>query len=193
MPRKREFDAEQALHDAMSVFWEKGYSATSIEDLVAATGVNRYGLYDVYDSKRELYLAALRRYDRTVITRAILELERPEAGLDAIHTVFNRILRRVRSGNAKFGCLMCNAAEEVAPFDEDVARQVSTYQRRLAKAFGKAVANAQANGDVPRGVDSAPTGRYLAGLIQGVSYLARSQAGTRAIEDFVRVGLRVLE
>jgi TetR/AcrR family transcriptional repressor of nem operon len=176
----------------MRVFWEKGYSATSVDDLVGATGVNRYGLYDVYQSKHGLFLAALKHYHRTVISQAIRELEQPGAGLGAIHAVFERIVRRARSGEAKLGCLLCNTAEEVAPFDTDVEREVAAFQRRLTRVFGRAVAVARKAGELPASADSRELGGYLAGLIQGASYLARSPAGSRAVEDFVRVGLRAL-
>ncbi len=177
----------------MHVFWTKGYSATSVEDLVEATGVNRYGLYDVWESKHGLFVAALEHYHRTVITESIRELEQPGAGLGAIHTVFDRILARTRTGNAQRGCLLCNTAEEVSPFDAESARVVSAFQRRLEQGFTKAIRSAQAAGDVPRDGDPTELGRYLAGLIQGASYLARSPAGPKRIADFVRVGLRVLE
>lgn len=192
MPRPREFDPEQALEDAMHVFWQKGYSATSVEDLVEATGVNRYGLYDVFESKHGLFLAALGHYRRTVITAAIRELEQPGTGLGAIRAVFERIIERARSGAAKYGCLLCNTAEEVAPFDKDSAREVSAYQRRLIRAFRRAVEVARQRGELPAGTAAAKVGGYLAGLIQGASYLARSPARAREIEDFVRVGLRIL-
>ncbi len=192
MPRTREFDPQKALQDATAVFWEKGYSATSVDDLVRATGVNRYGLYDVFASKHGLFLAVLRHYHRTVIAGAIFELEQPEAGLAAIHAVFERIIRRARSGQAKHGCLLCNTAEEVAPFDKEVAQEVSAFQRRLARAFTRAVAVARENGNLPAGTDAEELGRYLSGLIQGASFLARSPASARVVEDFVRVGLRVL-
>jgi TetR/AcrR family transcriptional repressor of nem operon len=177
----------------MGAFWEKGYSATSVEDLVTTTGVNRYGLYDVYGSKHGLFVAALEHYQRTVISRAIGELEQPGAGLAAIHAVFDRILGHVRSGKGKHGCLLCNTAEEVAPFDADAARVVSAFQRRLARGFERAVDVARAEGDISSDAAPRELGRYLAGLIQGASYLARSPAGPRQIEDFVRVGLRAIE
>lgn len=176
----------------MGVFWEKGWSATSVEDLVRATGVNRYGLYDVYGSKRGLFLAALRHYHRTVITEAIRELEEPAAGLEAIQAVFARIVGRARSGEGRFGCLLCNSAEEVAPFDEDVAAEVAAYQQRLATNFASAVRVARAAGAVGGDLDPDETGRFLAGLIQGASYLIRSPASAGEVEDFVRVGLRIL-
>lgn len=177
----------------MGAFWEKGYSATSVEDLVNATGVNRYGLYDVFGSKHGLFVAALEHYQRTVISQAIGELEQPGAGLDAIRTVFDRIVERIRAGEAENGCLLCNTAEEMAPFDPDAARVVSAFQGRLTNAFERAVAVAREEGDVPTDAKPRELGRYLAGLIQGTSYLARSPAGFDQIEDFVRVGLRALE
>ncbi len=192
MARPREFDPAKALDEAMHVFWKKGYTATSVEDLVEATGVNRYGLYDVFDSKRGLFLAALEYYRRTVVTEAIQELERPGASIAAIHAVFERIIRRARTGEAKYGCLLCNTAEEVAPFDPEAAREVTTYQRRLIKAFRAAVREAQHKGELTESIDPAEMGRYLAGLIQGASYLARSPSTNQEVEDFVHVGLRVL-
>lgn len=192
MPRPREFDPDQALEEAMHVFWRQGYEKTSVDDLVQATGVNRYGLYDVFGSKHGLFVAALERYRRSVISEAIRELEEPDAGLDAIRAVFERLVRRARSGEARDGCLLCNTAEEVAPFDADAAREVSRYQRQLVRRFRAAVEVAIQRGDVSPDLEPARVGRYLAGLIQGASYLARSPASARDVEDYVRVGLQVL-
>jgi len=60
--RPREYDRESALADAMSVFWRNGYAATSLDDLAAATGLNRPSLYAGFGDKRELYLETLRSY-----------------------------------------------------------------------------------------------------------------------------------
>ena len=62
MARTKEFDQEQALDAAMNLFWERGYEATSIQDLVEATGVQRQSLYDTFGSKHELFLQSLMRY-----------------------------------------------------------------------------------------------------------------------------------
>jgi len=60
--RPREYDPERALAEAMNVFWRNGYAATSLDDLSAATGLNRPSLYAGFGDKRELYLETLRRY-----------------------------------------------------------------------------------------------------------------------------------
>ena len=62
MARTREFNYDEALESATRLFWEKGYEATSIQDLVAATGVNRASLYETFGDKRELFRKALERF-----------------------------------------------------------------------------------------------------------------------------------
>src|SRR5450432_4342837 len=62
MARIKEFDPDVALERALDVFWEKGYEATSIADLVSATGVQRQSIYDTFGDKHRLFRAALDRY-----------------------------------------------------------------------------------------------------------------------------------
>ena len=65
MARPREFDIDQALDRAMGVFWEKGYEAASLQDLLKAMKIARVSLYKAFDDKRAIYLATLDRYDQT--------------------------------------------------------------------------------------------------------------------------------
>jgi len=61
MARPREFDLNEALQAAMLLFWERGYEATSIDDLLQQMGINRASLYGTLGQKRELFLKALRQ------------------------------------------------------------------------------------------------------------------------------------
>jgi AcrR family transcriptional regulator len=60
--RPRQYDPERALAKAAEVFWKQGYAGTSLDDLAAATGMNRPSLYGAFGDKRELYLRTLQRY-----------------------------------------------------------------------------------------------------------------------------------
>jgi len=62
MARPRQFNREESLKNAMVIFWEKGYEATSLNDLLEATGLARQSLYNTFGDKRGLFLASLRRY-----------------------------------------------------------------------------------------------------------------------------------
>ena len=74
--RPREYDPDRALASATRVFWKNGYAATSLDELAAATGMNRPSLYAGFGDKRELYLETLKRYrERTRAGVAQLRIE----------------------------------------------------------------------------------------------------------------------
>src|SRR6202011_688874 len=62
----KQFDRDEVLDRAMAAFWTRGYEATSIDDLVQATGIGRGSLYGTFGDKRQLFLAALDHYWNTV-------------------------------------------------------------------------------------------------------------------------------
>ena len=62
MARTRSFDEDEVLDRAMALFWRKGFEATSIEELVSVSGINRASMYAVFGDKRRLFLAVLDHY-----------------------------------------------------------------------------------------------------------------------------------
>ena len=79
MPRPKAFDPDAALHKAMQVFWERGYEATSVDDLVQCMGINRFSLYSTFGGKHQLFVAALERYRDTIVADLVGELEQSAA------------------------------------------------------------------------------------------------------------------
>ena len=76
----------------MQVFWERGYEATSVQDLVQGMGINRFSLYSTFGSKHQLFVAALERYRDTIVADLVGELEQSAAGLAAIRQFFTRLV-----------------------------------------------------------------------------------------------------
>jgi TetR/AcrR family transcriptional repressor of nem operon len=62
MARPREFDLDDVIDKAMHVFWDTGFHATSLDDICAATRLNRSSLYSVFRDKRALFLRTIDRY-----------------------------------------------------------------------------------------------------------------------------------
>ena len=62
MARPHEFDMDVALDATMSAFWTKGYDATSMTDLVRATGLQKGSIYKAFDDKHDLFMKSLTRY-----------------------------------------------------------------------------------------------------------------------------------
>lgn len=110
MPRQKEFDPERVLEKAMGVFWEKGYHATSVRDLVERMGINRFSMYDTFGGKRQLFLAALDRYTRRTRDGMLGALERSDQGLPAIRQYLMSVVDEYSARSGWRGCLMINSA-----------------------------------------------------------------------------------
>ena len=89
MPRTRQFDRDGVVETAMNLFWLYGYDATSIQDLVDATGVERGSLYHAFNSKAGLFAAALDHYSGVHPAQTILgcpESDPPRATIERFFT-----------------------------------------------------------------------------------------------------------
>ena len=193
MARPRAFDPTSTLKKAMMVFWERGYFNTSIDDIVAATGVSRYGLYDIYESKRGLFLAALDHYYETIFAMMLSSVARPGASVKEIREYFDLLFSYAGKPAGWIGCLMCNSASEVAPFDPDVALRVKRFRVNATKAFRRALAHAAEKGELRRGIDPAKHADFLTGALQTVWVLARAGAGRKAITNHIEATLATLD
>ncbi len=75
--RPREFDREEALGQAMDLFWSQGYEATGVADLCDRMGLGRQSLYNTYGDKESLFAEALEHYDRVQLQPMVDALESP--------------------------------------------------------------------------------------------------------------------
>lgn len=192
MARTREFDPDTALQAAMQVFWRDGYYASSIEDLVEATGVSRYGLYSVYENKRGLFLAALDHYAAHVVRDMSNCLHEPDASLETIRSFVTSLGSFASQPTGQIGCLLWNTASEVAPHDEDAARRVFEFRSWLAKGFLAALRNAVLKGELASDFDTEREADFLSGVVQTIAVLARSRADKTVVSNFVDVSLSTL-
>jgi TetR/AcrR family transcriptional regulator, transcriptional repressor for nem operon len=192
MARNREFEPKDALEKAMMVFWQKGYADTSIDDLVDATGVSRYGLYGEFGSKHGLFLASLDHYQDTAVKAYFGIVERPAAAMAEIRLYFDTILDLYSQPAGKLGCLMCNSATEVAPHDKAVQKKVKGALDRMTTGFGIALTNAQKRGEVRADLDIKQAADFLTGILLGASVMVRSGASKQMIANTIQMSLASL-
>ena len=192
MVRTRAFDPTSALQAAVDVFSAKGYSDTSMDDLVKATGVSRYGLYGTFGNKRELFEQALDRYSENMGRREFMHLKDPDASLEDIRAIFeNRAKQMSREGGSR-GCMICHTALQIAPHDEEIQDVIQKLLDQMSRAFAKGLATAKTKGEVRKDLDVDAAGEYLTGALFGLSVLSRSGSGQDKLKTFVDNTLRSL-
>ena len=139
MARPREFDEARVKEALMKVFWEKGYEATSMQDLVDATGLLKGSLYGAFGGKQALYMIALAHYDHTRIQGGIDMLNGEGSATEKVARLFDAVIEAAKTGLFAGGCLLCNASIEMAPVDTKIKNSVRSTIRRLQAAVKSAI------------------------------------------------------
>src|SRR5512146_315175 len=112
MARPQEFETTEALRNAMQVFWLKGYEATSLADILAATGLSKSSLYATFGDKRELFLAAFRAYQQERLRHLEQILNNGQPIRQSIETFFCQVVDYHRDLSHGCGCMTANEAVE---------------------------------------------------------------------------------
>lgn len=190
MARRREFDEDEVLDAALLTFRRKGYEATTLPDLLKATGLARQSLYNAFGDKRELFLKSLRRYAEGELGR-MAETLRSAPIREAIATVFSSVLR---GADRECGCFLVNAGIEMMPRDPEIGRIVASALAEQEKALARALRRAVHTGELrlaPKQI--APTARFLVGVLQGLVVLTKAMPGSPAARDAAALALRAIE
>ena len=192
MARPRQFNPDELLKVAMLVFWEKGYEATSIRDIVARSGVNQFGIYSLYGDKTGLFLAVLDRYRDTIVEGVFGVVERPDAGLEAIRNYFANLIEAHSVTFRAMGCLMTNSIADGAADDAAIRERTRLHFERLRTGFARALENARRGGSVRADVDSAEAAEYLAVTVQGLAMFSRVNPDRTALQRYVDMALSLV-
>ena len=174
MPRRKEFEREEVLNKAVLVFRDKGYNATSVQDLVTRMGINRFSLYQTFRSKHDLFVQALQAYYEKVAAPFFSKLEDSNQGLQVIETTLMGLVSRVKSGQSSNGCLLCNTVAELgAKKDKRTAAILDKYLKRVESDFHAALLRAKALGEISKDADARERARVLVGYSTGLLSLAK--------------------
>ena len=174
--RPKEFEVSDAADAAMHVFWRRGYAATSIQDLVVGTGLSRSSLYGTFESKQALYEKALERY-AAVTTSNVNLLSGPGSPKDLIRQLLVGVATSELKDPQRRGCLVANAALEVAGHDEAVAKLVTHNLQRLQAAIQALILRGQASGEIASTRDARALSHFIVNTMQGMRVLGK---GTQA-------------
>jgi TetR/AcrR family transcriptional repressor of nem operon len=174
MPRHKEFDREEVLLRAMMVFRDKGYEATSIQDLVERMEINRFSLYETFKSKHGLFLEALKTYYENVAIPFFNRLKDSNGGLKAIESVLMELVSRIKSGQSSNGCLMCNTIAELgAKKDRQTTIILETFLKTIEGDFHEALSRAKQLGEISNSVDISEYAKVLVGYSTGLLSVAK--------------------
>jgi len=170
----KQFDREQALSEAMHLFWAKGYDAVGVSELLDTMGIGRQSMYDTFGSKRELFLSALRQYvsGQVAAVQGLLQAsDRPMEDIDAAFDYWKQLVRLGR------GCFAGNSFSELGPRDPEVAQVLQRGMQGVAGAFQETLQRAVDRGDLQPDTDVAGLADLIVTTGQGVALLSQLPSG----------------
>ena len=174
--RPRAFEAETVLAHAMEVFWGHGFAATSLDDVSAATGLNRPSLYGAFGDKRALYLQAYGQYRKRVS-----ETFQPMfAAREPLRVKLRRILIAaldlyLSGEDGPRGCFTVLSAASDAIADPALHSVVGEAIAATDRAFGRLFADARAAGELPASADPRRLARIASATLHTLSIRARAR------------------
>ncbi|WP_406147225.1 TetR/AcrR family transcriptional regulator [Streptomyces sp. NBC_01012] len=173
MPRPRQFDEERVLAAVQAAFWDNGYAGTSLETLLAASGLGKGSLYGAFGDKQRLFLRVLRAYDEANDRMLREWLDQAERGTDVLRDFVTGPARDPSGEQARRGCLLANTAAELSTSTPEVAAEARRSYAATTAALADAVRRAQREGDVAARIDPIETAQaVLAGQL-GLLMLGR--------------------
>ena len=192
MGRPYEFDRKETLQKAMEVFWEQGYKATSIDDLVERMGIQRGSIYNTFGDKKELFLSAVEFYGDEVTTRTLKVLDADGSPIGNIKKFFDLIVSTPEDVRSR-GCLISNTVVELAPHDEEVATVVKGIMNKIQKSFLRCLNKAVEKGELKKSTNTDVLSNFLATITHGLLVTGKSSPDTKQLNDVVNVVLSTLE
>jgi AcrR family transcriptional regulator len=187
--RPRSFDREEALEQAMEVFWNKGFEGASISDLTAAMGINPPSLYAAFGDKEKLFLEALDRYNAR--RGEICPYGNEVTARGAVEKLLLYMADELTSSAHPRGCMMMMAAATSASASSEL-QAVLAQKRAAGRASLKArIERGIREGDVLHGTDAGALADFYSTIITGMSMLARDGTARKRLLATVENAMRL--
>jgi TetR/AcrR family transcriptional repressor of nem operon len=186
----KQFDREEVLDRATALFWRRGYEATSIRDLVKATGINRGSIYGTFGDKQRLFLAVLDHYGEKIAKPMLAALDNPDPRC-AIELMFESIISRTSDPNFPRGCLNTNTSLECPTAGDEISRKIAEGFGLQESSIYRVLRRAQAEGLLASTLDAKALARFFVAVAQGLNVVNKAVADPGALKDIARVAMRV--
>ena len=183
--RPRSYEPDVALGKALDLFRKEGFAATSLDDLSAATGMNRPSLYGAFGDKRELFIKSYQRY-REDARAAMAGIFRDELPIrQRLARIYAVALDIYLSGDSPRGCFTVMTAASEAVSDPDIRAIVLEGLAELDKAFAACFRRAKEKGELPANADPVVLAQIASATIHTIAIRARAQTPRKELEAIV--------
>lgn len=187
MARPLEFDKRIALEKAMEVFWEKGFEAATLQDLIEAMDLSKSSFYQAFKSKRNLYATALNHYVDLMSANLSNNLDSFNSGLEFIENTFMEIAENASLSESQRGCFLMNTATEFSQKNGEIAILTSKGLRKFESVFARAIKKAQSSGEISLSKNAETLANFLICNMSGLKTMVKAGIKTSTLRPIVNM------
>ncbi|PHM46322.1 AdeN [Xenorhabdus mauleonii] len=193
--RPRSYDSEQAIKEITFLFWRKGFTATSLDDLVNETGMNKPSLYAAFGNKLAIYKKAMDNFGTIAITRyenALKKQNERDTILDRITRYLTASIDLYTGESGKLGCMALStaAAEVEIPEIQQYLAMVIQIQTDQIK---KILSETKNDGELLPDTDVDIIAQLIIAILHSISLRARAGENEATLMPLVDTAKMILE
>jgi TetR/AcrR family transcriptional repressor of nem operon len=193
MARTREFDERQALVAAMLVFWEKGFEATSIQDLEDAMGLKRTSIYNAFGNKRQIFNRILQCYKESVMSALFVAMDEAPNIREGLKRLLNGALDIHFDTDNPGGCLVVLSVLESSQHDEASSDELAQTIQDLKAGLQQRLKKAKQSGELSSDLDVAVTATTIASTMTGMMVLGKAHFTRASLNRTIKQVLSLLD
>lgn len=193
MPRVKLFDENKVLSKATELFWEKGYHATSIQNLVNHLGINRGSLYDTYGGKKELFYKAFQLYRTNNCNSITAFFENQNEVKKGFRALFEMGINESISDKDKKGCFVVNTTTELIPGEKELLEILQENKKIFERLFYNFLLKGQQSGEISKSKNIKTISHLFYTFYNGLRVVAKVQSEPKELLNSVDEILMLLD
>lgn len=190
--RPRQFNETEALERAMEVFWQRGYEAAGMSELLEAMQISRQSCYNTFGEKRELFLKAIQHYGDTALAKVCEQMSKSGSPLANVRGFLEQSAQHACKSKSR-GCMVVNSIVEFGGTDPAVAKTLRKMVSRIENAIEMALTAAQDCGEIGQNADPESLAKFVTHVAFGFSALGKIKMCKDSSNAIVSYALNLLE
>ncbi|WP_085598005.1 MULTISPECIES: TetR/AcrR family transcriptional regulator [unclassified Pseudomonas] len=191
--RPREFDRNQALRQALELFWARGFETTSMADLVAALGIASARIYAAFGSKEALFREAIELYESHEGGFADRALAEEPSARAAIARLLDEAVQLYTRPGQPLGCMVVSSAVNCSSDNDGVRQWLAEHRRARTASIVQRLQAAVQSGELAGHGDATSLGDYYSTVLHGLSVQARDGASAEQLRKVVALAMGVFD
>ncbi|WP_136468694.1 TetR/AcrR family transcriptional regulator [Flagellimonas onchidii] len=192
MPRTKQFNEKEILIKAMELFWEKGFHATSMQDLVSYLEINRASLYDTFGGKEQLFNRAFEHYRTTSADMLAAVFESEKSVKSGFQKLFSKSIEESVQDSCRKGCFVVNTTTELIPGDKALLQVLLENKANIETLFADYIQKGIETGEFSTSLDAEGAASMLFTFYNGFRVVAKVDPNPNKLDKMANTALSIL-